>query len=296
MKAPEKLMMFAIAFIAILTIVPSYGAPKTQKNKRVIIDGVVPGKATQDYDAAMTYAREKNLPVLLTFTGSDWCQYCQFMEKSVFGKDEWTDYSKNNLVEVWLDYPKVTPDLVPEKYRKRNADLEIAYRIRGALPTYVVLDSNGDVLDKLGANQYKTPASFKLEIQNALLMSEAGIKAYVAKLKPEDSDKAIKSFEAYNVKQEKEFQLMKAFAAARKETADTKRRLLDALEAGKVNAMNKAKRTEYAAAKKALEEVTEKYESWMRKNAKSKPTQKLNDEYNQLEKELFDAEFKVDSF
>ena len=60
----------------------------------IIVNGHQAGKFTMDLTAARKYARENNTPILLNFTGSDWCNWCKLMEKNVFEKEEWAAYAK----------------------------------------------------------------------------------------------------------------------------------------------------------------------------------------------------------
>ena len=67
------------------------------------VEGVVPGKWTMDLGAAKQEATEKQLPIMLNFTGSDWCGWCILMERQVFMKKTWSDYAQDHLVMVMLD-------------------------------------------------------------------------------------------------------------------------------------------------------------------------------------------------
>ena len=94
----------------------------------VDIDGAKPGVWTMDYEAAKKVAEEKKLPILLNFTGSDWCIWCEFLEMRVFSRPAWKQYALENLMLVWIDLPK-NPKLVPEKYRNRNKALAIQHGV-----------------------------------------------------------------------------------------------------------------------------------------------------------------------
>ena len=69
-------------------------------------EGAKVGEWTMDFDAAKTLAKEKNLPILMNFTGSDWCGWCKVMDRSVFSKPKWDAYAKKNLVLVFIDFPQ----------------------------------------------------------------------------------------------------------------------------------------------------------------------------------------------
>lgn len=155
------------------------------------MNGAVPGKWTMDFDAARTVAAEKNLPMLLNFSGSDWCQWCQLMESNVFEKPEWTSYAASNLVMVLIDFPQ-DKTLIPENYAARNEALSQQFGVEG-FPTFILLDSDGKTqLGKLKAGQEKTPASFQQEISGLLKNADSAQQAYAASLSPESR----KTFEA----------------------------------------------------------------------------------------------------
>ena len=144
----------------------------------VQIDGAEPGHWTMDFDAAKKVAAEKKLPLLLNFTGSDWCGWCKLMDKNVFSENEWKTYAEENTLLVTLDFPK-DKTIVPEKYVARNEELKKEFEIRG-YPTYVILDSDGTTkIGQLGAGKDKTPESFIAEFKSAVRLSPANIEAYV---------------------------------------------------------------------------------------------------------------------
>ena len=149
----------------------------------VDVDGATVGKWTMDFDAARALAKEKRLPVLINITGSDWCGWCKLMDKNVFSKQEWLDHAADNLVLVYIDFPK-DAKLVPQKYVARNQKLKDEYGAQG-FPTYIVLDGeSGAVLAMLGAGQEKTPKSFIAEIASATRYTAASVARFTKGLTP----------------------------------------------------------------------------------------------------------------
>lgn len=148
------------------------------------IDGAVTGKWTMDFEAAQKLSAEKKLPLLMNFSGSDWCHWCQLMEANVFTKPDWEAYASSNLVMVLIDFPQ-DKTLVPEKYVERNQALSTQYGVEG-FPTFVLLDSDGITeLGKLQAGEDKTPAGFQSEISGFLKNSVSTRMAYAESLAPE---------------------------------------------------------------------------------------------------------------
>jgi len=151
---------------------------------QVALEGAEPGEWTMDYDAALALAEEENLPLLLNFTGSDWCGWCKLMDGQVFAEEEWQDWAADNLVLVTIDFPS-DESIVPEKYKARNDELSETFGVQG-YPTYILLASDGEtMIDQLGAGQDKTPESFIEEVETSLMMSPSNLEAKVEELGPE---------------------------------------------------------------------------------------------------------------
>lgn len=145
--------------------------------------GVKAGEWTMDYDAALKFAQKEKLPILLNFTGSDWCSWCQLMQRNVFAQEKWAQYAKNRIVLVTLDFPR-NKSLVSPEYATRNNRLQQQYGVQG-YPTYIILDSDGKtILGKLGAGREKTAESFIQEVEELLLLSETEIQKTLSKLSP----------------------------------------------------------------------------------------------------------------
>jgi thioredoxin-related protein len=92
---------------------------------------------------AEALAKTQNKIVLLDFTGSDWCVWCQKLDADTFLKPEFADYANKNLVLVQLDYPNKKPQ--SDAVKKTNAALQTKYNIEG-FPTLIALKPDGTVL------------------------------------------------------------------------------------------------------------------------------------------------------
>ena len=100
-----------------------------------------------DFKAAEKKAAAENKPLVLDFTGSDWCGWCIRLDKEVFSQWEFVDYAAKNLVLVKLDFPNEKK--LPEAEKKQNEALAEKYGVLG-FPTIVVLDSKGSKIGQLG--------------------------------------------------------------------------------------------------------------------------------------------------
>jgi thioredoxin-related protein len=89
---------------------------------------------------ALQKAKSENKLVLLDFTGSDWCSWCQKMDKEVFSTPEFQQYAKQHLELVEVDFPHAKS--LAADVKKQNDDLQQQYGIQG-FPTIVVLNADG---------------------------------------------------------------------------------------------------------------------------------------------------------
>jgi thioredoxin-related protein len=154
-------------------------------------DGALPGQWTMDFDAALNVAAAKKLPLLLNFTGSDWCGWCKLMDKSVFSQEAWQTYAKANLMLVWIDFPN-DKSLVPEKYVARNKALSERFAVQG-YPSYIILDDDGKrLLGQLGADRESTPEIFIAKLKELFQDRAAEVDALLASM-PEKSAQDFRS-------------------------------------------------------------------------------------------------------
>jgi thioredoxin-related protein len=100
-----------------------------------------------DFSAAKKKAKEENKPVLMLFTGSDWCPWCIKWEKEAFSTPEFKEYAKKNLVLLLVDFPDKKP--LPKAQQRANDALQQKYKIDG-YPTVVMVDSAGKKLSSFG--------------------------------------------------------------------------------------------------------------------------------------------------
>ncbi|HHE37256.1 MAG TPA: DUF255 domain-containing protein [Candidatus Cloacimonetes bacterium] len=115
-------------------------------------------------EKAQEKAKAMDVPILVNFTGSDWCQWCFKIRDEIFSKEEFLNYAKDNLVLLKLDFPRNIPQ--SEVVKNYNRTLMEKYKIRG-FPTILVLDAEGEVLSQAGY-QPGGPAAFIKTIEESI--------------------------------------------------------------------------------------------------------------------------------
>lgn len=122
-------------------------------------------------NTAADKAIKENKPLLLFFTGSDWCGWCIRLQKEVLKTPEFADWAQKNVVLVELDFPRRTAQQ-PE-IQQQNAQLQQMFEVRGYPTVWLVTPSKKDGktnLGKLGSTGYVAGGPSKwLESANQIL-------------------------------------------------------------------------------------------------------------------------------
>ena len=105
-------------------------------------------------DEAKKIAKRDRKPILLYFTGSDWCTPCVALKKDFFETKEFAEY-EDKFVMVYIDRPRRLDIISPEQmvYNKKI----IAKYKTTSFPRMMILDSSGNEKDALsGYSSFNT--------------------------------------------------------------------------------------------------------------------------------------------
>lgn len=103
-----------------------------------------------DLSKAVQLSEKTKKPLLLFFTGSDWCGWCIRLQKEVLLTDEFQAWAKENVVLLELDFPRRTPQA--DALRKQNMELQQFFQIRG-YPTIWLVNAKADKTGKVSFEQ-----------------------------------------------------------------------------------------------------------------------------------------------
>ena len=100
-----------------------------------------------DFEQARKQAAEKALPILVNFSGSDWCGWCMKLDQEVFSQSAFKSYAGTNLVLFVADFPRGKE--LPAKVVEQNQALAKKYGVQG-FPTVLLIDKQGKILARTG--------------------------------------------------------------------------------------------------------------------------------------------------
>ena len=88
--------------------------------------------------------------MLLFFSGSDWCHWCQKLDNEVFTQDKFAQEAGKDFILVNLDFPRKKE--LEKSIKEQNQQMQKTYGIRG-FPTVILTDADGKPYAKTGYQQ-----------------------------------------------------------------------------------------------------------------------------------------------
>lgn len=98
-----------------------------------------------DFAIAKDLSSKTSKPIIMYFTGSDWCVPCIMLREDFFDTDRFHKIAKD-LVLIKVDIPRRV-DIISENQLKANKELLKVYNKEGGFPLLVALNAKGKVLD-----------------------------------------------------------------------------------------------------------------------------------------------------
>ena len=114
------------------------------------------GEWLTTFDAAMAEAESTGKPVLVVFTGSDWCPHCRTLEKNVLDTPTFRDWAAGRLVLLVIDLPQHG---ISDAVRAERSKVCIRYGVRN-FPAVLVLGPDGAKLGEKRGYQGQSAASW----------------------------------------------------------------------------------------------------------------------------------------
>lgn len=115
-----------------------------------------PAQVFTDPDAAFGQAQATDRPVLLVFSGSDWCAPCIHLEREVLTDSAFLRYADGRVVVLKADFPQRRK--LPAPLVAAYEALADAYNPEGAFPKLVIISADRKRFRSLSAVQ-QTPGT-----------------------------------------------------------------------------------------------------------------------------------------
>jgi protein disulfide-isomerase len=102
------------------------------------------------WEEAAKQSEATGKPILIDFTGSDWCGWCIKLKEEVFETDHFKAWAAEKVVLLEVDFPRKTE--LSEEQKTQNEGLAEKYDIQG-FPTIIFADHNGRQISQFGYDE-----------------------------------------------------------------------------------------------------------------------------------------------
>jgi thioredoxin-related protein len=109
-----------------------------------------------DFENAKKIAKTENKPIMIFFTGSDWCGICKMLDKDFLSSNKFIEIANDKLVLYKADFPRRT-DIVSKEQKTININLDDKYsktRNKRSFPTIVFVNAEGIELGYIESYNY----------------------------------------------------------------------------------------------------------------------------------------------
>ncbi|NHF57932.1 thioredoxin family protein [Flavobacteriaceae bacterium TP-CH-4] len=103
-----------------------------------------------NFEEAVSHAKEEDKPIVLVFSGSDWCAPCIKLDKEIWQSERFKKYAHQHYVLYKADFPRKKSNRLSEEKIAEHAKLADRFNPRGHFPLVVVLNAERTVLGTLG--------------------------------------------------------------------------------------------------------------------------------------------------
>ena len=110
----------------------------------IIAPAVAAATWNTDFCTAVAQATAENKPIVLNFTGSDWCGWCITMRREVLDTPAFLDYARDNFILMEVDIPRDLTKLSKQQIQQNN-ELKNRYNV-SKFPSVLAISDQGELL------------------------------------------------------------------------------------------------------------------------------------------------------
>jgi len=115
-----------------------------------------------NYEQAVQQSKSASKPLILFFTGSDWCGWCNKLDEEAFETPEFADAAGSKFIFLKLDFPLYSNQ--DQQIKSQNKELQQKFEVR-TFPTVIIVDPKQN--QQIGVTGYR-PGGGKLFAEHLL--------------------------------------------------------------------------------------------------------------------------------
>lgn len=114
----------------------------------------------ENFDDALKLAKQDDKPIVLVFSGSDWCAPCIRLKKNILDSEEFKTYAASHYVLYNADFPRKKNNQLSSEKTSANKSLAEKFNPKGHFPLVVVMDKKQTVLGTAGFSPKSSPEEY----------------------------------------------------------------------------------------------------------------------------------------
>ncbi len=118
-------------------------------------------------DEAKKQSAATNKPILVSFSGSDWCAPCMRLARDLFETQAFYDLAKEHFILLKLDFPAKKKNKLSSSQAKHNETLAEMYNKKGSFPLVIIIDKNGAIIGTM-QHPKKTTKEYILNLKGLI--------------------------------------------------------------------------------------------------------------------------------
>ena len=126
--------------------------------------------AQTDYlhiNRAYEQSTTESKPIMLVFSGSDWCKPCIQLKKDILESPEFTEIS-DQVIFMYLDFPYKKANRLSKAETKHNEQLAEQYNKEGHFPRVLFINNKGELLQEVLYEKGKPTETFIANIKKII--------------------------------------------------------------------------------------------------------------------------------
>lgn len=120
-----------------------------------------------NFELAKKKSTKHKKPILMLFTGSDWCPPCKKLKADFFNSDGFAKQA-DKFVLLMVDLPRNKELVGGEEQYKANMMLNTKYGV-SSIPVVMAVDANGGIIDKIKSYNAAGDTSYHFEFIDKVL-------------------------------------------------------------------------------------------------------------------------------
>ncbi|PLW93552.1 MAG: thioredoxin family protein [Marinilabiliales bacterium] len=103
-----------------------------------------------DYQHIIAESQERDLPILMVFSGCDWCKPCIKLKNQILETEEFENWAETHTVCIVLNFPSSKKHALSKEQTEQNEALAERFNKCGIFPLVLILNSDEEILGNLG--------------------------------------------------------------------------------------------------------------------------------------------------